>query len=209
MARFSTRSASRTKSGLITAEQVDAPDRAKLAAAAEKVQATFPADDVDLYLKTLLILDGETWGAGHAAAAGQAVAAGRPYRPGGESGRPMGMRDRTTHARRCGRAGRPAVGRAGRARAEPGARVPSATSVAATAGAEPAGAGSADDRTSTASRPRSATRRRSIVAGDRLRFYLEIFAEAATVLAVRRVVRPEERPGQGTRDDRTRNSSTW
>ena len=47
--------------GLITAEQVDAPDRAKLAAAAEKVQATFPADDLELYLRTLLILDGDTW----------------------------------------------------------------------------------------------------------------------------------------------------
>lgn len=47
--------------GLITAEQVDAPDRAKLAAAAEQVQGAFPTDDLEIYLRTLLILDGETW----------------------------------------------------------------------------------------------------------------------------------------------------
>ena len=49
------------ENGLISAEQVDAPDRAKLAAAVEKVRAEFPPDDVELYLRTLLILDGETW----------------------------------------------------------------------------------------------------------------------------------------------------
>ena len=47
--------------GLISAEQVDAPSRATLTAAAEKVQETFATDDLEIYLKTLLILDGETW----------------------------------------------------------------------------------------------------------------------------------------------------
>jgi hypothetical protein len=47
--------------GLISAEQVDAPNRATLAAAAEKVQGAFPTDDLEIYLRTLLILDGETW----------------------------------------------------------------------------------------------------------------------------------------------------
>jgi len=47
--------------GLISAEQVVAPDRATLAAAAEKVQGAFPTEDLEIYLRTLLILDGETW----------------------------------------------------------------------------------------------------------------------------------------------------
>jgi len=47
--------------GLISAEEVEAPDRAKLEAATEKVRAAFPAEDVEIYLRTLLILDGETW----------------------------------------------------------------------------------------------------------------------------------------------------
>jgi len=49
------------ENGLITAEQVEAPDSAKLAAATEKVRGAFPADDLEIYLRTLLILDGETW----------------------------------------------------------------------------------------------------------------------------------------------------
>ncbi len=49
------------ENGLITAEEVAAPDREKLAAATEKVRGEFPADDLEIYLRTLLILDGETW----------------------------------------------------------------------------------------------------------------------------------------------------
>jgi hypothetical protein len=49
------------ENGLITEEQVAAPDRAKLVAAAETVRTAFPADDLEIYLRTLLTLDGETW----------------------------------------------------------------------------------------------------------------------------------------------------
>jgi hypothetical protein len=47
--------------GLITAEEVSAPPQARLAAAVEKLRTSFPADAVELYLKTLLALDGDTW----------------------------------------------------------------------------------------------------------------------------------------------------
>jgi hypothetical protein len=47
--------------GLITDEQVEAPARDRLAAAVEAVKATFPPDDVDLYVKTLGALDSDTW----------------------------------------------------------------------------------------------------------------------------------------------------
>ncbi|MEO7191795.1 MAG: hypothetical protein ABI051_12140 [Vicinamibacterales bacterium] len=47
--------------GLITVEEVVPPDADGLAAAATKVKATFPSEDVDLYLRTLLALDGQTW----------------------------------------------------------------------------------------------------------------------------------------------------
>jgi hypothetical protein len=47
--------------GLITAEQVDAPSAEKLREAADKVRATFPVDDLEIYLRTLVTLDGETW----------------------------------------------------------------------------------------------------------------------------------------------------
>ncbi len=47
--------------GLITDEAVSAPDRDRLAAALEAVRATFEPSDVDLYVKTLAALDGDTW----------------------------------------------------------------------------------------------------------------------------------------------------
>ncbi len=47
--------------GLITAEGVTPPATEALSAAAEKVRASFPPDDVMLYLRTLAALDGETW----------------------------------------------------------------------------------------------------------------------------------------------------
>lgn len=50
------------KDGLITAEQVTAPERAKLVAATEALKGRFPDADVALYLRTLSALDGETWG---------------------------------------------------------------------------------------------------------------------------------------------------
>jgi len=49
--------------GLITAEEVEAPPADKLAAGVAAINAAFPADAVRLYLHTLLILDGDTWGA--------------------------------------------------------------------------------------------------------------------------------------------------
>lgn len=49
--------------GLITAEEVEAPAADKLAAGVAAIKAAFPADAVRLYLHTLLILDGDTWGA--------------------------------------------------------------------------------------------------------------------------------------------------
>ena len=47
--------------GLIQEEDVK-PDAAKLEPAAEKIAAQFPAEDVSLYLNTLLVQDPETWG---------------------------------------------------------------------------------------------------------------------------------------------------
>lgn len=49
--------------GLITAEEVPAPAPEKLAAGVAAIKAGFPADDVRLYLHTLVVLDGDTWGA--------------------------------------------------------------------------------------------------------------------------------------------------
>ena len=47
--------------GLITLEDVPTPDRATVAAAIEKVRASFSAEDLEIYLRTLLAVDGETW----------------------------------------------------------------------------------------------------------------------------------------------------
>ena len=49
------------ENGLITEEDVATPAADKLAAAVQTVRGSFPSDDVDLYLKTLATLDGETW----------------------------------------------------------------------------------------------------------------------------------------------------
>lgn len=48
--------------GLISAEHVDPPDRAKLTAAADALASAFPGEDVVLYFSTLLAQDPETWG---------------------------------------------------------------------------------------------------------------------------------------------------
>jgi hypothetical protein len=47
--------------GLITEENVQAPAREKLAAAVTSLKASFDPGDVNLYLRTLAALDGETW----------------------------------------------------------------------------------------------------------------------------------------------------
>ena len=47
--------------GLITAEEVPAPDKAKLEEGVRTLKSTFPEDAVRLYLHTLVLLDGDTW----------------------------------------------------------------------------------------------------------------------------------------------------
>jgi hypothetical protein len=47
--------------GLITAEGLKAPDGDALAAAAKKLAAEYPREDVDLYFATLIAQDPETW----------------------------------------------------------------------------------------------------------------------------------------------------
>ena len=49
------------ENGLIISEEVATPDPAALAAAVEKTRGAFPEAAVDLYLRTLLALDGDTW----------------------------------------------------------------------------------------------------------------------------------------------------
>jgi hypothetical protein len=49
------------ENGLIQEEQVQ-PDNTKLASAVERISADYPADDVALYLNTLLCQDPQTWG---------------------------------------------------------------------------------------------------------------------------------------------------
>jgi hypothetical protein len=48
--------------GLITAEDVPAPAAARLKEAVETLRTSFSGADVDLYLRTLAALDGDTWG---------------------------------------------------------------------------------------------------------------------------------------------------
>jgi hypothetical protein len=55
--------------GLIKEESVPPPPREKLAAAIASVRGSFPAADVDLYVRTLATLDGETWAEAEAALA--------------------------------------------------------------------------------------------------------------------------------------------
>src|SRR6185436_10808006 len=47
--------------GLISDENLEKPDAAKVAQAAKDLGAQFPADDVSLYLATLVSQDPETW----------------------------------------------------------------------------------------------------------------------------------------------------
>jgi hypothetical protein len=47
--------------GLIAEEEMSAPDAARVATAVQAVRGVFPDDAVDLYLRTLVALDGETW----------------------------------------------------------------------------------------------------------------------------------------------------
>jgi hypothetical protein len=47
--------------GLINEESVAPPPAEKLSAAIATVKQAFPAEDVDLYLRTLATLDGDTW----------------------------------------------------------------------------------------------------------------------------------------------------
>jgi hypothetical protein len=54
------------ENGVINSEDVPKPEAAKLAAAVQSVRQAFPADDVSLYLRTLEIIDGDTWGEVHA-----------------------------------------------------------------------------------------------------------------------------------------------
>ena len=49
------------ENGLIKEETVTPPTREKLSEAITSVRSTFPASDVDLYVRTLAALDGETW----------------------------------------------------------------------------------------------------------------------------------------------------
>jgi len=50
------------ENGVIQEENVK-PDASKMKAAVEKISTEFPEDDVQIYLKTLLCQDPETWGA--------------------------------------------------------------------------------------------------------------------------------------------------
>ena len=49
--------------GLISDEQMTKPDAEKLRIAAAELRTKFPADDVSLYLSTLVSQDPDTWGA--------------------------------------------------------------------------------------------------------------------------------------------------
>jgi len=51
--------------GVITTEEVPKPDAAQLKKGVEAIRAAYPAADVDLYLRTLEIIDGDTWGEIH------------------------------------------------------------------------------------------------------------------------------------------------
>jgi len=48
--------------GLINEDEVEAPSDERLAQAAKAIAAAYPADDVALYLSTLIWQDPDTWG---------------------------------------------------------------------------------------------------------------------------------------------------
>jgi hypothetical protein len=50
------------ENGLITAEEMPPPEAEALSRAVAAVNAAFDPADVDLYLRTLVALDGDTWG---------------------------------------------------------------------------------------------------------------------------------------------------
>lgn len=58
------------ENGLIQEDSVPAPPREKLVAAIAAVRQSFPADDVELYVRTLATLDGDTWAEAEAALEG-------------------------------------------------------------------------------------------------------------------------------------------
>ena len=49
------------ENGMIAEETVPAPPAEKLVSAIKQVRTTFPPADVDLYMRTLATLDGDTW----------------------------------------------------------------------------------------------------------------------------------------------------
>jgi hypothetical protein len=49
--------------GLITADEIKPPDRAALVNGVERIRTEFPAEQVDLYIRTLSAIDPDTWGA--------------------------------------------------------------------------------------------------------------------------------------------------
>ena len=51
------------ENGLITADETPAPSAEALATAVQAVRTAFPQAEVDLYLRTLATLDGDTWAA--------------------------------------------------------------------------------------------------------------------------------------------------
>ena len=57
------------EAGLIKDASVPPPPREKLAAAIASVRGSFPSADVDLHVRTLATLDGETWAEAEAALA--------------------------------------------------------------------------------------------------------------------------------------------
>ena len=58
------------ENGVINEESVPPPSRDRIAAAITTVKGSFPAEDVDLYLKTLAAIDEDTWAEVEAAMAG-------------------------------------------------------------------------------------------------------------------------------------------
>jgi hypothetical protein len=62
MARFLDELGIQHEEGLIADENLTAPPPERLATAAKALAAAFPAEDVSLYLSTLLWQDPETWG---------------------------------------------------------------------------------------------------------------------------------------------------
>jgi hypothetical protein len=47
--------------GVITAESVPTPEAASIAKAVEAIRASYPSEAVDLYLRTLVAVDEDTW----------------------------------------------------------------------------------------------------------------------------------------------------